>query len=148
MIYLTQILFALYAYFNAKEEAAWSWPYRNISFSNYDKERELDAAHDSGGARVVMAMIIGSTPYLYLETGLFDKTLWFIISMFISGISYWLVFDPVIAKNIGKNWDYIGDTADADNFLIKHLGKNAGQIKAILCAAIILTFNILYFILC
>lgn len=146
MIYLTQILFCLYAYFNAREEAAWSWPYRNISFSNYDKERELDTAHDSGGARVVMAMFIGSVPYLFIEDGIGGKLLWFILSMFISGICYWLVFDPVIAKNIGKNWDYIGDTSDTDNFLVKHLGKNAGEIKAIICAAIILIFNVLTFI--
>lgn len=146
MIYITQILFFLYAYWNGKEEAAWSWPYRNISFSEYDKENNLEQAHDSGAARVVMALTIGSLPYVFIETGLVDKILWFIISFLIHGICYWLVFDPVIAKHIGKNWDYIGDTADTDNFLIKHLGKNAGQIKAIVCAGIIIAFNIATFI--
>jgi len=103
----------------------------------------LEEAHDSGSARVVMAMLLASIPYLFTESGLVDKLLWFIISLFITGICYWLVFDPVFSKSIGKNWDYIGETSDTDNFLIKHLGKNAGEIKAIVCAGIIVLFNVI-----
>jgi len=133
----------LYAYFNAKEEAAWSWPYRNITFSEYDKERELEQAHDSGASRVVIAMLLASVPYLFTEHALVDKLLWFIASLFMTAICYWLVFDPVYSKSIGKNWDYIGDISDTDNFLIKHFGKNAGEIKAVACAAIIVVFNVI-----
>jgi hypothetical protein len=147
LIFITQILFCLYAYYNAREEAAWSWPYRNLTFSEYEKETNLDEAHDSGGARVVMALLIAAVPFVFLEQGLINQIIWPLISIIIHGLCYWLVFDPVIAKHIGKNWDYIGSTADTDNFLIKHLGKNAGEIKAIVCAGIIILFNVFTFIL-
>jgi len=148
VIYLVQILFIVYACFSATEEAAWSWGYRNIMMPSDQRDRQQDKAHDFGASAVGVVIVMASMPFLwFLFPNVGDMILYFVSSALLSVLWYWLLFDIVYAKSIGKNWDYIGETASTDNRLVEWFGKNAGEIKAVACVVLILIINILLIVL-
>jgi len=148
MFILIQILFAVYAFFSAIEEAAWSWGYRNYLMDSFKKKEQLDVAHKSGAVAVGVIMAAISIYYSHkINDSLSIQLFVFIVSFAITGFWYWLVFDIKYALQIGQVWDYIGETADIDNWLIKKFGSKAGKVKAAACVSVIALLNIIFFTL-
>jgi hypothetical protein len=148
MFILIQILFAAYAFISAIEEAAWSWGYRNYLMDSFRKKEQLDIAHKSGAVAVGVIMVTIAIVYTTtITSSLPIKMFVFIISFASTGFWYWLVFDIKYAMQIGQRWDYIGETADTDNWLIKKFGSKAGKVKAAICVSAIVLLNIIFFTL-
>lgn len=60
---------------------------------------------------------------------------------------YWLLFDPVLNRGTGKNWDYIRTSKGLDGWLTAKFGKRAGEYKAIAMIISIVLINVLKFTL-
>jgi hypothetical protein len=120
-----QIAVILIAVFDAKADAAWSWPFRNVSDTYFqNKKTQSDKAHKFGAAAIFfMAVLVGIENWMAGILFLF----W-----------YWLVADAVYATSIGQKWYYLGQTSKLDKLV-----KN-GKRKALICAIIIITLNIIY----
>jgi hypothetical protein len=82
-----------------------------------------------------------------------------LLSLLLSALWYWLLFDVVVSKAVHDTLFYVGDTSDVDKIIkkgatvkifrwkikIPGLGKYAGQIKAGVCLLLIIALNILYY---
>lgn len=64
-------------------------------------------------------------------------------------VAFWifLLFDPVLnkARKRGFSWDYLSQNDGTGRWLLKRLGKRAGQIKTLGCIIILTLTNILYY---
>jgi hypothetical protein len=83
------------------------------------------------------------------------------LSLLLSALWYWLLFDAVVSKAVHDTLFYVGDTSDVDKIIkkgttvnifrwkikIPGLGKYAGEIKAGGCIVLLITLNALYFLL-
>lgn len=142
---LFQICISLFAFASAFEEAAFTWPFRELIFNFDVKMKQLKIAHRAGAIGVAilfasMGIVLGH----HYQADLEMRFLVAIIATFSYAINYWLVFDIAYAKLIGKDWFYIGETADEDNWLRRILGRYAGEWKAVICVALIIGLNLLF----
>ena len=138
--YVLQILTIWIAWRNAVEEAAWSLPFRHISFDG--KSELLNVAHSSGFQGSV-GWAIGFAVSCSVFTG---YTLWLklclvLLSGCVFGTWYWAAFDTLYAHYIGEKWYYLGQSADTDNWLIKHFGANGGRKKFTYCIIVLVILN-------
>jgi hypothetical protein len=137
-----QVITLLFAAFSAIEEAAFTFPFRTISDEAFPwptKAKKLKVAHRSGWLGVGSIMFCFGWIHGLAETwkaGL----LCFGVCLLI----YWLVFDILFSLAIRQKWHYLGSTAGTDKGLMKVLGKNAGQLKALFCLVAIITINLIY----
>jgi hypothetical protein len=129
MIFLVIIGWALYAWFDAKEEAAWSWPFRNFDWQTFEsmKGSKGKQAHRYGAAGVFIMLVLTAYVFFLAE----DKWEAIPAAFLLCGLTYWLVFDIAYALTIGQKWFYLGSTASTDRIV-----KN-GKVKAYACALII-----------
>lgn len=137
---LIQFCWIIKAWFNAGEEAAFTWPFRMFGeangFAEKDKKQQLNIAHDSGAADVAAMLVLTGGLYAMLHAG---ASGWMLlkhgaIGGVISGCWYMLLFNTRYALKIGKGLFYLGEYADSDNWLRKVFKKNAGVITYLILA--------------
>jgi hypothetical protein len=129
MIIVVIIGWMLFAWFDAKEEAAWTYPFRSFDWMAFEPEKmkQNRKAHNNGAAAILVMLIL--TSGLFALAG--GVWYWFLVAFAVSGLSYWLVFDIAYALAIGQKWYYLGSTASTDKLV-----KN-GKVKAFICAGLI-----------
>lgn len=131
-----QMIFLLFAVSSAYEEAAFTFPFREIDFK--DKERQLKIAHRSGAMGMICLGLGAGVIQAFSFPGLWIGFLTGIACLF----CYWLVFDIVYAIRIGQKWSYLGSTAGTDQWLTKLLGRNAGAKKGLFCLIVLIAINL------
>lgn len=141
MFFLTQIGWILFSIIAGPEEAAWSWPFRNLNeidqFKKEDKDKQSLLAHRFGWFSVVVIGIIVSLLITKIELGGIDIG-YSSIFVILLAFEYSVAFDGSYGVAIGKNIFYIGNTAKTDNAI-----GNAGKAKFIICIAAIIILNII-----
>ena len=135
-----QIGILLFAISSGVEEAAFTYPFREITFDLQTKFKKLKQAHRAGAVGVAMILIVVSLAELEM-TG---RVVPGILAGAACGLVYWLAFDISYSLCIGKGPFYIGATAATDGFLKRILGKQAGFIKAVFCLVAIITINLIF----
>jgi hypothetical protein len=152
--FICQIVLALFAYCDAREEVYWSYPYRKVKWDG--KEMHSRGAHHWGAFGFGILLIWPAVLSLveFKPTATFTILKWLqsagmvLFYTVACGLAYWSVFDPTYAKRIGKDWWYLGSSADTDNWLVRQLGPNAGKVKLIVSVLIVALMNILYACYC
>lgn len=142
MFYIAQLTSILVAVYLARNNAT-----AVNHFSDHGFPENLAQFHSSN-LRLKLCLCAGLSLMIVFNHDAYFFN--YLIDALIAGLTnaawIWLVFDPVLNKTRkrGFNWDYLGDDNGTDRFLKKRLGKNAGQIKAIICLVVIVGLNILY----
>lgn len=71
---------------------------------------------------LIILLIFGSCLSVFasnqIYTQLVDVYFSYIINMIIMSLSFWALFDPLMAIGLGKNWDYVGDTSNIDTLKV------------------------------
>jgi hypothetical protein len=143
MFYVIQLLWVGAAYYNAKEEFAWSFPFREIYFR--ESEKQSEKAHRYGAAFITFMILCCSIGVAETySTSLNGKLKAGAIAFYTIGGIYWLLFDIFFAKLLKKDWWYLGTSANTDNFIQKYYGKDAGKIKAGFLILSIIALNIFF----
>ena len=153
MLLITILLWWFFAKKSAIEEAAFTWPFRNIEEGQFmGNLNKLTKTFHKEGALYVIAHSIGYASLIGFATSL--KGFSDIMSLSIAVITavicllvYWLFFDPYYSKAISQPWYYLGDTAKTDSWLIKTFGNIAGRLKAGFCVVMIIVLTGLYYLL-
>jgi hypothetical protein len=70
-----------------------------------------------------------------------------VFAVVLAAFIQWLTFDITLNLLTDKSAFYVGNTAKLDKLQRRYLGKYAGQIKAGVCVLLIVTLNVLYFLL-
>lgn len=145
MIYVFEIGFFLFAFFSAKEEVAFTWPFRELTpehFPSAIKDRESKLAHNAGawGVSVLLAMILVAG---IMGEGILPG----VIAALLCACIYSLVFDCRYSSGIGKGLFYLGNTARTDQDVLSFLGKYGGKLKALILTVVIIALNLVYALL-
>ena len=135
--YADQLIFAVIAFFSAREEKYGTWAFREYAPANTIQSK----LYHSWGIKTIILMGI--------VTGFAFNTSFvsFVLLCFLNAFIYWLLFDIWYAKSIGNDWYYIGNEAFTDRRVKKYFGKNAGKNKAYFCIALIVVLNMLQLLL-
>lgn len=138
----------LFAVASAFEEAAFTFPFRelgNDQFPFETKFKQLRIAHRAGAFGVGMILLaVAFAEGFFYEGPIEKKILAGFLCAVACGLVYTFTFDPVYAKRIGQHWFYLGGTAQTDNNWKKLFGIFAGELKAIICLAVIIGINLLF----
>lgn len=139
LIIILQILWWQSAKKDAKEEVAWSFPFRTFDWGVLQPKKNYYSreAHRYGAQSVGILLIITSFGYagsLYSYHALWQVAIDFILSFLSCGLVYWKYFDMAYAKEIGMDRFYLGGTAFLDKMLKKRFGEKAGRKKALFCS--------------
>jgi multisubunit Na+/H+ antiporter MnhB subunit len=135
----------LFAVASAIEEAAFTFPFREIYFDPETKFSKLKNAHIAGAVGVGMILLaIAFAEGFFYEGPIEKKILAGFLCAVACGLVYTFTFDPVYAKQIGQHWFYLGETAQSDNNWKKLFGRFAGEFKAVICLAVIIGINLLF----
>lgn len=143
-----QIGLFLFAIASAIEEAAFTYPFRELGDNDFNfqtKFQLLRVAHRAGFVGVgLIVLAVGFSEAFFYDGPADKKILAGFLCAVVSGLVYGLTFDPVYAKRIGQNWFYLGDTAEQDEFWQRKLGSHAGEKKAFIYLALIIGINFLF----
>jgi hypothetical protein len=140
IIILLNLAWWLSAYYDSREETAWSFPFRMFDWGENwqgNKAEQSDVAH-SAGARsvgtllVLTAVLFATTMYPYSGT-IWHVALYGMFAFISCGLVYWRYFDIGYSKLIGMGRFYLGGTAGLDKWLKKNYGEKAGKKKALFC---------------
>jgi hypothetical protein len=153
MIFFIDLVWIFFAWKSAKEEVAWSNPFRNLPvehFSWNNKQALSRIAHRAGafsvGILAVGFAFLGGMLERALGSTLMQQMISHAIILLNCLLIYWIVFDARFAKGINKSPFYLGDTAIMDIWLKQHLGENAGRKKIIIATVILVILHVIYLI--
>lgn len=124
------------AYCSSKEEFYATYAYRKYVPPGSTESKKFH----SWGAATIGTMFLGLLVLGSYIIGLFPA----LISSVLALAWYWILFDALYARLIGKPWYYLGDEADMDIWLKESLGENAGKIKTYIVLGTILIGNLCY----
>jgi hypothetical protein len=131
-----QVLLALFAHFIGNRNVELIWERRK--YAPHDSPHD-DPFHTFGALAALVVVVLGALFQNSLPASL--------ISPFLLGFIYWLVFDTTIGKGAYGNPYYLGTTSEWDKRLLALFGKNAGRNKVRILAGVIVVLNLLYFLL-
>lgn len=140
ILYLVQFGWLLFSILAGPEEAAWSYPFRNLNFDQFDKDtraKESKAAHRFGWWSVAIIGVLLSATTTLAELSKFN-ILYAAILAVIFMCEYSIAFDGSFGQSIGKGIFFIGSTAETDN----RLGSTKGKLKFFICLGIIIALNV------
>ena len=135
---------------SAKEEVAFTWPFRNLSTKEmfFDQVKpSLQKVYHREGAAYVAGHAIAYGLFLAVfnmarNGGLvvgWEEVVVMIIGTLVCLFTYWWRFDISYARGIGKDSYYLGDTADLDQWVKRWFGtKKPGRNKARFCMIMLL----------
>jgi hypothetical protein len=137
---LSQLAMLLFAAFSAIEEAAFTFPFREVTFDEKTKFKKLGEAHSAGalGVIAILAMIF------FTQRIISQSFIQGLLAALSCGLIYWLVFDILYSFKIKKGLFYVGDTAWLDKTLKRIFGHKAGFFKALFCLVAIITINLIF----
>lgn len=147
----TQILAIWLAWNDALTDAAWSWPFRNVSEMYFQNKLPLSStAHRHGAFSVVGVFIFAAICEMRLEAVCGDfKSLSFFLHLVAYGSTiaagllwYWLLFDLWYNKEIRQKWFYEGQSALTDRLLNKRLSK----LKPFFCVILLIAINVFHYV--
>lgn len=135
LVYISTLLTAAFAYFFGVHDA----PACNAFAKNPTEDKEKTFHH--AGLDMRLVFVIGMNFAVAVQAGILIA----LISTVIDTAIVWAVFTVVL--NISRKlpnvpWDYIGDVADTDLWLVQKFGANAGKIQIGACAAVVVIFHV------
>lgn len=109
---------------------------------NQKRERKMINAGATTSQRNIFHDICGAAKVFFAFLVLYySEWDWILAGVFL--FTEWFCFDIFNALMIGQKWYYIGTSAWLD-IQVRKLGPDAGEIKAVACAVIVIVLTILH----
>jgi len=147
--FLFQFGILVFAIASAVEEAAFTYPFRELSNEQFNFETKFKKSRIAHGAGAVgvLALLVMIAAVQFLQStnpGFWIRALAGITAAFACGLIYWFAFNLIYNQQINQRAFFLGTTAATDIFLQKTLGKKAGLKTALFCLVGIIAINLTY----